>query len=243
MSVKGFVVAEFQSLLRTKWLGRDVRYFPSIASTQDFLREQFREVPLGTVIVTDEQGSGKGRGGNSWTSPAGCLMFSFLTKVKEGTLLPFFQYLISLALVRAIKEYPHEESLQNLPIQIKWPNDIYSGNQKICGVLCNSEYFEKEFHIISGVGINVSNCEPTTCINQLLQNANIKNLEFSRETVLAEFCNSFESMFETFRIEGFAPFNDQYCEHWLHSNQKVVIMEAAHEVPVWILGLTKNGYA
>ena len=112
-----------------------------------------------------------GRGGNSWTSPAGCLMFSFLTKVKEGTLLPFFQYLISLALVRAIKEYPHEESLQNLPIQIKWPNDIYSGNQKICGVLCNSEYFEKEFHIISGVGINVSNCEPTTCINQLLQNA------------------------------------------------------------------------
>lgn len=58
---------------------------------------------MGTVLVADEQGAGKGRGGNVWTSPDGCLMFSFTCQVKDGTTLPFLQYVVALSIVQAIQ--------------------------------------------------------------------------------------------------------------------------------------------
>jgi hypothetical protein len=58
---------------------------------------------VGTVLVADEQGAGKGRGGNVWTSPAGCLLFSFTCQVTDGSTLPFLQYVVALSLVQAIQ--------------------------------------------------------------------------------------------------------------------------------------------
>lgn len=46
-----------------------------------------------------------GRGGNSWVSPAGCLMFSCLWSLKvPGSQAPFINYVISLALIRAVRD-------------------------------------------------------------------------------------------------------------------------------------------
>jgi len=54
-------------------------------------------------MVADEQGAGKGRGGNVWTSPVGCLMFSFTCQVKDGTTLPLLQYVVALSIVQAVQ--------------------------------------------------------------------------------------------------------------------------------------------
>ena len=50
----------------------------SIASTQQFMQDNRMYLPPGTVFVADEQFAGKGRAGNTWTSPAGCLMVSLI---------------------------------------------------------------------------------------------------------------------------------------------------------------------
>lgn len=61
------------------------------------------------MFVADEQTQGRGRGENVWTSPLGCLMFSFKCTQTVGAKLPFLQYLVSLALIKAIKSTPHTQ--------------------------------------------------------------------------------------------------------------------------------------
>jgi biotin--protein ligase len=58
-----------------------------------------------------------------------------------------------------------------LDVRIKWPNDIYANNLKLGGILCHSSYREGQFHVIMGVGLNVSNREPTTCVQALVEAA------------------------------------------------------------------------
>lgn len=56
-----------------------------------------------------------------------------------------------------------------LGVKIKWPNDIYCDNLKLGGILCQSTYRDQKFHLVSGVGLNVDNRQPTTCVNELFE--------------------------------------------------------------------------
>lgn len=58
----------------------------------------------------------------------------------------------------------------SLDIGIKWPNDIYANRLKIGGIICQSVYRGGAFHVIIGVGLNVNNTEPTTCLSELVRN-------------------------------------------------------------------------
>lgn len=56
----------------------------------------------------------------------------------------------------------------SLDVRIKWPNDIFASGQKIGGILCHSTYRNRQFYVTVGCGINVTNAQPTTCIQQLI---------------------------------------------------------------------------
>lgn len=56
-----------------------------------------------------------------------------------------------------------------LGVKIKWPNDIYCDNFKLGGILCHSTYRDHKFHLVAGIGLNLDNREPTTCINALVE--------------------------------------------------------------------------
>ena len=56
-----------------------------------------------------------------------------------------------------------------IDIKIKWPNDIYSKGMKVGGILCHSTYRSKEFQVVIGVGLNLDNSQPTTCVNDILR--------------------------------------------------------------------------
>lgn len=45
-----------------------------------------------------------GRSRNVWESPAGCLLFSFTLQMDDGRILPLLQYVVSLAVVEALKD-------------------------------------------------------------------------------------------------------------------------------------------
>ena len=118
-----FDPALYFAALRTRSLGRCLLLSPLLPSTQDLVQRASsgveaaarggdgRALPEGTICVADAQGSGRGRGANAWASPPGCLMFSLSSDVRlPGTRLPFVQYLVSLALVRAARREVVEKS-------------------------------------------------------------------------------------------------------------------------------------
>ncbi|MDL2305623.1 biotin--[acetyl-CoA-carboxylase] ligase [Bacteroides sp. OttesenSCG-928-D19] len=113
-------------------------------------REKLEEF---TTVFTNYQTAGKGQRGNSWESQAGKnLLFSFITY--PGFLEIRKQFMLSKIIALSIKE-----SLDKYAggFTIKWPNDIYHGNKKICGTLIENDLQGSKIQrSIAGVGINVN---------------------------------------------------------------------------------------
>ena len=106
-----------------------------------------------SVVVADFQTSGRGQRGNSWESaPNKNLLFStiFFPEFLEARR----QFLISQIISLAIKE---ELDTYTSDISIKWPNDIYWKEKKICGMLIENDLMGRNIsQSIAGIGININ---------------------------------------------------------------------------------------
>ncbi|ETO11584.1 hypothetical protein RFI_25792, partial [Reticulomyxa filosa] len=161
--------------LETEKFGRNFMFVDSVDSTQNVLKSNHDILPSGTLVTCNQQLQGRGRGGNSWQSPLGCLMASFVVHLNKehGTLLPCAQHVIAIALLKGIHAVTNNQLLER--VKIKWPNDIYyvaersasksnsdycsdylQLSQKIGGILCESQYDNnrKQYHITCGFGLN-----------------------------------------------------------------------------------------
>lgn len=138
--------------------------FTKIESTNDFARTLITEHKISKGIVTaDEQTKGRGRYGNQWLSPKGNLYFTFFFPILRSNLKKI-QFLVQLQIRNILKKY----RIKNL--SLKWPNDLYINNKKVCGILQESIVFKK-FFLIIGIGINIQSSPkikkyPTTYLNK-----------------------------------------------------------------------------
>ena len=127
--------------------------FDILESTSKTARDMLKnsaDYPLPFFVIANEQSGGKGRMGRKFFSPAGSGIY--LTAAFKQVDLPVFSDITmraALAVCFAI------EAVFELQPQIKWVNDIYLGNKKVCGILAESvENAEKEKIILLGIGIN-----------------------------------------------------------------------------------------
>ena len=126
-------------------------YFPSIDSTNTYLKNHYFELKNFSIVRADYQTSGHGRCERNWESEKGKnLLFSILIKdkniVKNGG---FLSLVTAISVCKTI-----EKSFPNItkPL-IKWPNDIYINDKKVCGILLESNLPE---YIVVGVGLNLN---------------------------------------------------------------------------------------
>lgn len=124
-------------------------------STNNYLQSLCSEQKVEelTVVVADFQTSGRGQRGNSWESaPGKNLLFS--TVIFPEFLEARRQFLISQVISLAIKE---ELDTYTSDISIKWPNDIYWKEKKICGMLIENDLMGRNINqSIAGIGININ---------------------------------------------------------------------------------------
>jgi biotin--protein ligase len=157
---------------------------------------------------------------------------------------------MAVAITKAIKKYVSSFEPKNdepFPISIKWPNDIYSGLKKIGGIIISSNYYEGTFTIVIGVGLNLDNSQPTTCVNEMIENYNKKHKKnvplLTPSVSLALILGEFEEIYNDFSLENVPKFLDEYYQHWMHSEQKVTLQTEDNSVQhVVIRGLTKAGF-
>lgn len=128
----------------------------AIDSTNSFLKELERKSAQEnyTTVVTSRQTNGRGQMHTSWQSkPFKNLTFSTLIHIKHLKTSHRFclSFAISLAVYDALIHYGIPKT------HIKWPNDILSGNRKICGILIeNTISKNKVINAIAGIGLNVN---------------------------------------------------------------------------------------
>lgn len=166
---------------RTIWL-------ESVDSTNSEALRRLAELTSGTVIAALEQTAGRGQRGNTWFTEAGRnLTFSIVLKdlglpAAEAHRL---NYLASLAVAEFLEGY-------GAACSIKWPNDIYVGRKKICGILVENSLAGAEVAAsVIGIGININQT-----LFQQLSNATSLSLVTGKEYALEDCLNAFLQVFE-----------------------------------------------
>lgn len=156
-------------------------------STNRWLKENGE----GTMVVAaDYQTVGKGCGTNSWESERGKnLTFSMLIHPTDIPASQQFRIteIVSVALCETIERYMETKA------SIKWPNDIYVGDCKICGILTENRL---QGHVIKdsiiGIGLNVNQIEFVSDAPNPVSLRQLVGHEIDREVLLHDFLQAFE---------------------------------------------------
>ncbi len=139
--------------LKTVALGRRLRLFDELSSTNDLSKDLVRQGEKhGTVVIAKRQTTGHGRLQRVWESPLGGLWMSVLLMPKLN-LADAAKLTLStgVALARAFR------TLYGLDVGIKWPNDIVFQGEKIAGILGEvvGEWNTVQT-LILGIGVNAN---------------------------------------------------------------------------------------
>jgi BirA family biotin operon repressor/biotin-[acetyl-CoA-carboxylase] ligase len=147
-------VDTIQRTLATTWLGRPLRYLPSVGSTQEVAREAaLAGAPAGLAVVAGQQTAGKGRAGRAWWSPArGGLYLSLLLRpALPAEHASWVTMCLALGAAEAI------EAVCGLRPDLKWPNDLEWQGRKLAGILAETSFVgDRLDHVIAGIGLNVA---------------------------------------------------------------------------------------
>jgi BirA family biotin operon repressor/biotin-[acetyl-CoA-carboxylase] ligase len=138
-----------------------VEYRPEFASTNSQALELAGDESAScTLVLADRQTDGRGRGANRWWSAAGALTFSVLVKPDHFRLptrrWPQVSLTTGLAVCNAIDSILANPAVGDSTARLKWPNDVYLGVRKVCGILVEATDGEKR-NLVVGVGVNVNN--------------------------------------------------------------------------------------
>jgi len=138
----------------------DLRVFDSLESTNKYCELlDFATVGEFTVVCARRQTAGIGQRGNSWHSAADMnLTFSLVLK-------PVFlgveeQYALTKAVSLGVADCVEGLLPQGEAVRIKWPNDVYIGLRKVCGMLISNRVSGGRLSAsIVGIGLNVNETE------------------------------------------------------------------------------------
>ncbi|MBD8002762.1 biotin--[acetyl-CoA-carboxylase] ligase [Phocaeicola faecium] len=154
-------------------------------STNSYLADLCRKASVTelTSVYTDFQTAGRGQRGNSWESEAGKnLLFSFVVypDFLEARRQFFLSQVTAIALQEVLSQYAKD-------ITIKWPNDIYWRDKKLCGTLIENDltgmYISRS---ISGTGVNLNQARFTSDAPNPVSLFQITGQQYDRQEILRQ---------------------------------------------------------
>lgn len=220
----------------------DIIWLGEVDSTNSEARRHISDIDNLSVLSALEQTAGRGQRGNTWSSNAGeNLMFSIVLKYDSddsyrGRLEAHDQFILNEIAAISIVDFLR---LHDIQAQIKWPNDIYVGSRKICGILIENSLRGKWLSSsIIGIGLNINQrnfdvnlpnptsmvlCRPTSgthsvsheCKYVFSQCHSDAKESFDIRTCLEEFMDIFTSYYDRFLTSAgdFSPLRQQYLNY------------------------------
>jgi len=135
-------------------IGREVQYFDKLDSTNTYTLALADDAAMdGLVVIADEQSAGRGQHGRSWSAPAGSsVLMSVLLFPPPALRRPaVLTAWAAVAVCEVIRE------ITDIRAQIKWPNDVLVGANKICGILIEQRSAGTDrLATVAGIGLNVT---------------------------------------------------------------------------------------
>jgi BirA family biotin operon repressor/biotin-[acetyl-CoA-carboxylase] ligase len=223
--------------LNTDRMGRVLKLYDEVDSTQNIAHDLVRQGAVeGTLVLAEQQTSGRGRMGRAWFSPKGKgIWMSLILKPKISVqFTPQLTLLSAVALCRSVQMYvPHQ-------VGIKWPNDLLIRGRKVSGILLESSAEDERVnYVIVGIGISVNLTKEdypedlqAKATSLLLENGN----PIEREPLISEFLNQFEQLFDLYEQQGFAPIRTLWEALSISLHQPIRVQTAEG----WVEGIAKS---
>ncbi len=248
---------ELDSLINTRWAGRNIRCYEVTDSTNLRMRQAGDEgAPGGTLAVADRQTAGRGRRGRSWESPEGSgICMSVLLRPRFS---PEKASMLTLVMALSVAEgigqciggtdrasEPDVQSPAGPPvIQIKWPNDIIIDGKKVAGILTEmSAQIDYINYVVTGVGINVN---ITEFPKELEKTATSLQLECGhavrRAPLIAAVMERLEENYQVFlETEDLSGLMDKYSALLVNRDRDVLVIGAKEEYQAHAVGIEPTG--
>lgn len=209
-------------------------------STNLLLKAAVEQAPVaawhGTVVSTDYQTAGRGRGeGRSWVCPAGKgLLFSVAIDTSQlsgpGSCLSL---LVGVVLAQVLSGYlPRHE------VRLKWPNDVYVNGQKLSGILIQ----ETGSWAVVGIGVNV-NVTLEDFSSELRSKATSLRILLNQDTDRTNLLEIFLAAFlqEITRVPPWEPVLEQYRRRDYLLGRSVEFEEAGMIYTATACGIAADG--
>lgn len=228
--------------LHTKFIGQNIHYQESVDSTQKVAQHLANEnVPEGTVVIAEEQLSGRGRMGRQFHSPkfTGIWMSLILRPNIPLPKAPQLTLLTAVAVVQAIEEQT------GITPEIKWPNDILLNGKKLTGILTELQAEADRIHsVIIGIGINVNQQLidfPEELHSIATSLAIEKGKKISRSSLVRTFFEKFEKLYIYYLEEGFYPIKLLWESYAISIGKHIKARTLTSVIEGKALGITEDG--
>jgi len=212
-------------------------------STNSQMMKRIQEgqtIQKGSVLVAEAQTTGRGRRGKSWYSPFGAnLYFSMYWQLEQG-----IQAAMGLSLVIGIAVAEVLETKFNLPVKLKWPNDIYLADKKLAGILIElAGQSHAQCDLVIGLGLNLKMpqqadqeiCQAWTDLQQHLAQPVDRNL------LIALLQQQIVAHLQTFEAYGFQSFSNSFNQRDQFFGRTVCLSSGDKQYCGLCLGVDKQG--
>lgn len=231
---------EIASRMKTRWIGRSIRFFEETDSTNARARiEGEQGAAHGTLVVADMQTAGLGRRGRSWSSPAGKNIY--FTLLLRPDIPPEKASMLTLVMAHAVVV-----GIGIPDAGIKWPNDIVIDGRKVCGILTEMNMSVEQAsisYVVVGVGINVLRQDFGNGISGRavsLEEACGKRLD--RSGLIADIMQAFESDYDNFlSCQDLSGLQESYNAMLVNRGREVCVLDPAGEYRGIARGINASG--
>ncbi|MHC1778994.1 MAG: biotin--[acetyl-CoA-carboxylase] ligase [Bacteroidales bacterium] len=180
-------------------MGSFIKWYDTIDSTNSEAIRQFEQCDDFTVYAAKYQTGGRGQKGTKWESETGKnLTFSLI--IKPSNLKARTQFVISQIVTVGLKNYLNSAGID---AKIKWPNDIYVGDRKICGILIESFLSgDRLSGSVIGIGLNVNQRAFLSDAPNPVSMSIITGKEYNLEDELQELTNHINNLYNNYIINS-----------------------------------------
>lgn len=239
---KNITPDEIRLGLKTDFLGQQIHYEESVDSTQKIAhRLAYDGAPEGTVVLAEEQLSGRGRMDRKWYSPkyTGIWMSVILRPNILPTKAPQLTLLTAVAVVQAIEE------VAALSPKIKWPNDILINGKKVTGILTELQAeADRVKTIIIGIGMNVNQKESDfpEYLHTTATSLSIEKGEYiSRPAIIRAVLSNIEKLYLLYLEKGFYPIKLLWESYAVSIGKTITARTLSGNITGRALGITDDG--
>ena len=229
-------------VLESNHLVSKIEVYDSVESTQTIAKQSLVDNQYTMLILSDEQTKGRGRFNRNWSSSKGkgLWMSVVLRPNVSFAMIPKFNLFIALGIRDAIQAFSKDK------VEIKWPNDIYINDKKVCGFLtemvANADAVEA---IICGIGINLNHQEEDFS-DMIRHRATSIRLHYSEEInryqFLKRLIEEIEKRYHQFLNSSFETIRDEYIRTSNIWHRKLTFTESGEQFIGEAIDINNDGF-